>query len=87
VQAGSNNFQNVESCRFAAVKVQSDDETNLDYIFAYVYGKKLYIYQGNFDYHNGNAFAYINSMEIEKAKAKMVSCYCTESNIYIYAFI
>ena len=49
VQAGSNNFQDVESCRFAAVKVQSDDETNLDYIFAYVYGKKLYIYQGNLD--------------------------------------
>ena len=87
VQTTTNNFQNIESCRFAAVKVQSDEETNLDYIFGYVYSGKLYIYQGDFDYHNGNAFAYKDSMDIEKAKAKMISCYCTQNKIYICFYL
>ena len=86
-QTNSDNFENIESSRFSAFKLLSDDETNLDYIFSYVYNGKINIFQGNFDYYNTNEFSKTDSLSIESAKALMISCYCTKKKIYICFYL
>ena len=86
-QTSSKNFQGVQSYRFSALKLKSDEETNLDYIFSYIYNQKVTIDIGNFDYYNEKAYSNIYENSIAKSKSLMISCYFTEKKIYICFFM
>ena len=56
-ETSSDNFQDILSPRFSTLKLHSDNETNIEYIFSYVSSNDLKFYIGNFDYFGEKAFS------------------------------
>ena len=87
-EVNSYNFEGIKSKRFSVFKFQSDNDTDLDYIFCYKKNDFM-ISQGNFDksneyiyneYYSSQAYQY--GLNIER----MVSCFFTKNKIYICFF-
>ena len=83
----SDNFQDILSPRFSTLKLQADNESNIEYIFSYVSSNDLGFYIGNFDYFSEKAFCLNTNKDIEEAQSSMVSCYITINKIYICFYL
>ena len=83
-KTSSMGLNDIESFRFG---VLSEAQNNLEYIFCYVYGNKLNIYQGYFNYTK-KVFSEINTYTFGQGKkALMISCYCTKNkkkNMFLF---
>ena len=90
-EVNSYNFESIKSKRFSALKFQSDNDTDFDYIFCYNKNNKtLMIFQGYFDQSKEYLYNEYNSSIVYKNLnnniERMVSCFFTNNKKYICFF-